>query len=145
MDGPDECWINVENGGGRGEDACDSCCPVGMGIFGMGLSSDQVDECTSVVGKVELHRVLNCFQNSPDFGVHVCEAFRDPRKSGMDAYWDDVKHEAFSIDELHHIVGGVDSPFSLELCASMHRFARVLERLSKRIDRIVLDRSTRCV
>lgn len=89
--------------------------------------------------KAELHRVLQAVQCSTDFGVYFCESFRDPRRHYIDDYWQEVEHEALGIEELHRAVGKVDSaPLSDEACARMHQFARLLERLARRIDRVVL-------
>lgn len=89
-------------------------------------------------GKNELRCVLNAFQNSPAYGVHVCEAFRDPRHSCMDDYWEDVEFEAFCIDDMHRMLPSTPSLLTYDARARLHQFARVLERLSKRIDRVVL-------
>lgn len=90
-------------------------------------------------GKFELHRVLQAVQASSEFGVYFCESFKDPRKHYIDDYWPEVQHEALGIQELHRLVGKVDNaPLSDEARAHMHQFARLLERLARRIDRIVL-------
>lgn len=97
-------------------------------------------ESCSVASKsaeaIELHAILNAFQHSPVYGTHVCEAFRDPQKYCMDDYWEDVQLEAFSVDELHRMVDECGPPAT---CARLHQFARVLERLSRRIDRVVSE------
>jgi len=89
--------------------------------------------------KGELHGVLNAFQNSRSFGVYVCEAFRDPRKAPIDAYWEEVAGEAYGIEDLHRLIGRRDHPLSDEARARMHQFARLLERLSRRVDRLVVQ------
>jgi hypothetical protein len=89
--------------------------------------------------KTELHRVLQSIQCSSDYGVYFCESFRDPRRHYIDDYWSEVSHEAFGIEELHHLVGKVNSsPLPDEARARLHEFARLLDRLARRIDRVVL-------
>lgn len=134
-------WIHVtDSNGGMEEEiepACASCCPVGLALFAGYPAIVQADAVAGA-GKLELHRVLNAFQNSPDFGIHVCEQFRDPRKYVLDQYWDEVSLEAFSIHDLRHAVGGIEAPLTDDARARLHQFSRVLERLSKRIDHVVL-------
>ena len=90
-------------------------------------------------GKAELHRVLQSIQCSHDFGIYLCESFRDPRRHYIDDYWTEVSHEAFGIEELHRAVGRVDgTPLSDQARARLHQFARLLDRLARRIDRVVL-------
>jgi hypothetical protein len=89
--------------------------------------------------KAELHRVLQSIQCSNDFGIYFCESFRDPRRFYIDDYWSEVRDEAFGIEELHSAVGRVDNqPLSDEGRARLHLFARLLDRLARRIDRVVL-------
>lgn len=89
-------------------------------------------------GKTELHRVLNAIQSSTDFGIYICEDLRDPRRAHIDDYWSEVADRALGLDELHRAVGPVATPLTDEARAQMHQLARLLERLSKRIDRVVL-------
>jgi hypothetical protein len=90
-------------------------------------------------GKAELHRVLQAVQCSNDFGIYFCESFRDPRRHYIDDYWSEVRDEALGIEELHRAVGRVDNtPLTDEARARLHLFARLLDRLSRRIDRVVL-------
>ncbi len=90
--------------------------------------------------KTELHRVLQSVQCSSDYGVYFCESFRDPRRHYIDDYWSEVSHEAFGIEELHHLVGKVNNtPVPDEARARLHEFARLLDRLARRIDRVVLS------
>ena len=120
-----------------------SCCNASLAIFNALIPTVREEVVSSAV-KIELHSVLNAFQCSPVYGVHVCESFKDPRKHCMDDYWDEVEFEAFSVNEMHTLVGGAQrkSPPGQELShearAKLHQFSRVLQRLSKRIDRIVL-------
>ena len=86
---------------------------------------------------VELHAVLNAFQSSAAHGIYVCESFRDGRREPIDGYWHEVEAEAQGIDDLHRSVGSLYTPISDRCRADLHRFARVLERLTKRIDRVV--------
>ena len=89
--------------------------------------------------KTELHRILQSIQCSSDYGVYFCESFRDPRRHYIDDYWPEVSHEAFGIEELHHTVGKVNnSPLPEQARARLHEFARLLDRLARRIDRVVL-------
>ena len=91
-------------------------------------------------GKAELHRVLQAIQCSSEFGVYVCESFRDPRRQYIDDYWQDVCREAIGIEEMHRLVGKVnDTPLPDDTRVRFHQFARLLERLARRIDRVVLD------
>lgn len=92
--------------------------------------------------KAELHRVLQAVQSSADYGTFFCESFRDPRRFHMDDYWEDVCDEAIGIDELHQAVGKVDgSPLTDHAVSRLNRFSRLLERLVRRIDRVVLSSS----
>lgn len=140
----ERCWVHVDDADGSGRDyyyccdpdsGCLSCC---SSVLLGGLSSSVQAEAIASAGKLELHRVLNAFQHSSEYGVHVCETFKDPRRYVMDTYWDEVREEAFSIDELHHLVGGVATELTDTARARLHQFSRALERLSKRIDRVVL-------
>lgn len=90
-------------------------------------------------GKAELHRVLQSVQCSSEFGIYFCESFRDPRRHYIDDYWSEVSQEAVGIEDLHRLVGRVDNaPLTDEARAKLHQFARLLDRLSRRIDRVVL-------
>jgi len=89
------------------------------------------------LGAIELHNVLNAFQSSPGHGIFVCEGFRDGRRQSIDDYWDEVAHEAHGIEDLHRAVGSFRRPLREEARRDLHRFARALERLVKRIDRVV--------
>ena len=147
-------WVHVTRGtGGSMEEGMQDdgdheresspCCESSLGIFDslqQFLPMVQEEVASSAI-KIELHSILNAFQHNPAYGVHVCESFRDPRKHSMDDYWDEVEFEAFSIHDLHRLVGGVQrqpAELSNEARAKLHQFSRVLHRLSKRIDRIVL-------
>jgi hypothetical protein len=89
--------------------------------------------------KAELHRVLQSIQCSSDFGVYLCESFRDPRRHYIDDYWQEVAAEAYGIEELHRVVGKVDNtPLTDDARSRLHLFARLLDRLARRIDRMVL-------
>ena len=89
--------------------------------------------------KTELHRILQSIQCSSDYGVYFCESFRDPRRHYIDDYWPEVSHEAFGVEELHHAVGKVNNtPLPEQARARLHEFARLLDRLARRIDRVVL-------
>ena len=88
--------------------------------------------------KAELHKVLNCIQASADYGVYVCEDLRDPRRQYIDDYWAEIREQAFGLDDMHRLLGSSTSPLSEEARARFHRLARLFERLSKRLDRVVL-------
>lgn len=89
--------------------------------------------------KAELHRVLQAVQFSAEYGVFFCENFRDPRRQHIDDYWEEVCNEAIGIDQLHRAVGRVDNTeLSRAALSRLHLFARLLERLARRIDRVVL-------
>jgi hypothetical protein len=129
MDAQD--WVRVEE-----EEP--SCCRALFGTFTAPVQA----EISHQALKIELHSVLNAFQHSPAYGIHVCESFRDPRKHCMDDYWEEVQYEAISIADLHTLVGGCQREpreLSDEARARLHQFARLLERLSRRIDRVVLS------
>jgi hypothetical protein len=144
-------WIDVEDGPAPCL-ACEheSACP--MPVFRPNLVGGPAVMVEPVVtvssmqeglrhadGKAELHRVLQAVQCSNDFGVYFCESFRDPRRHYIDDYWAEVKEEALGIEELHRAVGRVDStPLSEEARSRLHLLARLLDRLSRRIDRVVL-------
>lgn len=96
------------------------------------------DSMTNSQNKTELHRVLNCIQCSNDFGIYLCEELRDPRRNYIDDYWRDIADRALGIDDLHRLIGPASNPLTDEARARMHQLARLLERLSKRIDRVVL-------
>jgi hypothetical protein len=90
-------------------------------------------------GKAELHRVLQSVQCSSDFGIYFCESFRDPRRHYIDDYWNEVAQEAVGLEDLHRLVGRADNaPLTDEARARLHQFARLLDRLARRIDRVVL-------
>lgn len=91
--------------------------------------------------KTELHRVLNCIQCSNDFGIYLCEELRDPRRNYIDDYWRDIADQALGVDDLHRLIGPSSTPLSDEARTRMHQLSRLFERLSKRIDRVVLEAS----
>jgi len=136
----EQTWVHVTDEQDMVEEdpGCMQCCSSSIGLF-TAFPEDVRADAVVGAGKIELHRVLNAFQHSADYGVHVCELFKDPRRYTLDAYWDEVFLEAFSIDDLHHAVGGVATPLSDDARARLHQFSRALERLSKRIDRVVVS------
>lgn len=132
-------WVHVPK---PDDDKEDDCCSRSLAIFDAFRPLVQ-EEAVSSALKLELHSVLNAFQYSPTYGVHVCESFKDPRKHNMDDYWSEVECEAFSMADMHHQVGGSQrqasaAQLSDSARARLHQFARALERLSRRIDRVVL-------
>ena len=82
--------------------------------------------------KRELYRVLNAFQHSPDYGVYVCENFRDPRHQHIDAYFHEVQSSAFGISELCRKIGPADTPLSAHARMELLSFAATLESLAVR-------------
>ena len=120
------------------------CCP--MPIFTPNMHGPATASIASMQealrnteAKAELHRVLQAMQCSSDFGVYLCESFRDPRRHYIDDYWQEVCKEAVGIEDMHRLVGKVDNtPLTDEARARFHQLARLLERLSRRIDRVVL-------
>ena len=104
----------------------------------MGDTIDRTSIDGSTSQKLALHQILNSIQSSRDYGIHVCESFRDPRTACIDDYWEDVESEAISLDDLHRLIGPVRTPITDTCRAGMNRLSRLLERLSKQIDRVVL-------
>ena len=82
--------------------------------------------------KRELYRVLNAFQNSPGFGVYVCESFRDPRHHHVDSYFHEVEGTAFGISDLCRLVGPTDTPLGGHARIEILCFAEALESLARR-------------
>lgn len=87
--------------------------------------------------KYELHKVLSSIQASEDLGVYLCESFRDPRREYMDDYLAEVMDEAVGIDDLHRLLGRAESALSDKARTRFNHLSRLLERLSKRIDRVL--------
>ena len=87
--------------------------------------------------KYELHKVLSSIQASEELGVYLCESFRDPRRDYMDDYLSEVMDEAVGIDDLHRLIGRAEAPLSEKARTRFNHMARLLERLSKRIDRVL--------
>lgn len=139
-------WIDVEDAPSTGGllDPPPCLCP--LPVFMPNMQGPPVHTVSSMQeglrlsnGKAELHRVLQSIQCSHDFGIYLCESFRDPRRHYIDDYWTEVSGEAFGIEELHRAVGRVDNtPLSDQARARLHQFARLLDRLARRIDRAVL-------
>lgn len=91
----------------------------------------------NVAVKTELHRILNAFQHSQAYGIYVCASFRDPRQHHLDDYWAEVQDEAVSVLELHSVLGKTRDPLTEDARRKLYQLSRVLERLSKRLDRVV--------
>lgn len=132
-------WIDVEappNSMMMMSSSFSDCCPLPVLVPRFDPPHDGLPDFGA---KAELHRVLHAVQFSHDYGVHFCESFRDPRRHSIDDYWYEVKEEAISTEELHRAVGKVDTqPLSDEARTGFHQLARLLERLVRRIDRVVL-------
>lgn len=136
-------WIDVETPAQSNSMSAGDCCP-------MPAFTPRFDPpVTSVAGmqqalrdsgaKAELHRVLQAVQCSRDFGIYFCESFRDSRRHYIDDYWHEVSEEAIGVEDLHRVVGKVDSsPLTDEARTRFHQLARLLDRLARRIDRVVL-------
>lgn len=140
-------WIDVDvpPAPANSMDSDVDCCPIPVftpNLQGPALASNiatMQQSLWNTEAKAELHRVLQAVQCSSDFGVYLCESFRDPRRHYIDDYWQDVCNEAIGIEEMHRVVGKVnDTPLTDEARARFHQLARLLERLSRRIDRVVL-------
>ena len=82
--------------------------------------------------KREIHHVLNAFQHSREYGIYVCEQFRDPRFSGIDAYFHEVEDCAHGIDDLRYL-GPLDSPLTSAMTLTLGKFADTLEALAARL------------
>jgi hypothetical protein len=87
--------------------------------------------------KRELHQILNSIQHSAEWGVFVCEEFKDPRQHNLDDYWSDVVEEASGIRDLRSCLGKFSDPLDTDTISQFNHFARTLERLAKRIDRVL--------
>lgn len=87
--------------------------------------------------KRELHQILNSIQHSADWGIFVCEAFKDPRQYNLDDYWSEVVEEASGIQDLRAYLGKYSDPLDTDAISQFNHFARTLERLAKRIDRVL--------
>jgi hypothetical protein len=130
-------WIDIDTP----EDT--PCCPMPMFMVNTQPPVDSVSGMQRALriteAKAELHRVLQAMQCSSEFGVYLCESFRDPRRHYIDDYWQDVCKEAIGVEEMHKLVGKVDdTPLPEEARVRFHQLARLLERLARRIDRVVL-------
>lgn len=82
--------------------------------------------------KLELFRVLNAFQHSRDYGIYVCEKFRDPRFEHIDSYFHEVEDSAIGISDLCRSIGRLDEPLQKKSRAQVLRFAELLETLARR-------------
>lgn len=85
--------------------------------------------------KHELYDVVNAFQNSQDYGVYVCQKFKDPRRYYIDSYYGEVAHEAFGMVELGALLGRTCTPLSEEARREFARFATTLRELAERVER----------
>lgn len=139
-------WIDVDAAAPNSMDEPPvECCPLPIftpnmqGPVQASSIANMQQALRTAEAKAELHRVLQAIQCSTDFGVYLCESFRDPRRHYIDDYWQDVCKEAIGVEEMHRLVGKVnDIPLTDEARARFHQLARLLERLSRRIDRVVL-------
>jgi len=89
------------------------------------------------VPKQQLYKILNAFQNSHDYGVYICQKFRDPRKYYIDSYYGEVADEAFGIVELAALVGKPGEPLTESARREFSRFADTLRELAHRIDLVL--------
>jgi hypothetical protein len=90
--------------------------------------------------KLELFRVFNAFQHSRDYGIYVCEKFRDPRFENIDSYFHEVEDCAIGISDLCRCIGRIKEPLEEKARAQVARFAETLENLARRT-RAALDSS----
>lgn len=137
-------WIDIDVQANEDKQADPQCCPMPMftpNVHGPVDSVSGMQRALRITeAKAELHRILQAIQCSSEFGVYLCESFRDPRRHYIDDYWQDVCKEAIGIEEMHRLVGKVnDTPLPDEARVRFHQLARLLERLARRIDRVVLE------
>ena len=85
--------------------------------------------------KNELWSIVNAFQHSPNFGVYVCESFRDPRRTQIDDYWHEVQKDAVGIHEVGSCIGRYKEPISDNAKKQFRRLEAVLRSLADRVDR----------
>lgn len=100
------------------------------------ISSDESDHdgfvCVPGCDKLELFRVFNAFQHSRDYGIYVCEQFRDPRFEHIDSYFHEVENSAIGISDLCRCIGKLNEPLPDRSRAKVVRFAEMLENLACR-------------
>ena len=137
-------WIDIDVQANEDKQADPQCCPMPMFTANVQGPIDSVSGMQRALriteAKAELHRILQAIQCSSEFGVYLCESFRDPRRHYIDDYWQDVCKEAIGVEEMHRLVGKVnDTPLPDEARVRFHQLARLLERLARRIDRVVLE------
>ena len=83
--------------------------------------------------KKELWGVLNSFQYSPNFGVYICQKFKDPRRTQIDDYWNDVKSSAVGIHETGCCIGRINDPVSDQAKAQFRVLEKELRSIADRI------------
>lgn len=133
----DVVYLNPSRDPNDDEEACDHA-----ELMVAGLPRPQA-EITALItmdskeAKHELHRVLSSIQASEDLGVYLCESFRDPRREYMDDYLAEVASEAVGLDDLHRLLGRAETALSDRARTRFNHLARFLERLSKRVDRVL--------
>jgi|GEM_PF-2866921 len=82
--------------------------------------------------KREIHQILNAFQHSREYGIYVCEQFRDPRFSSIDTYFHEVEDCAHGVDDLRYL-GPTESPLTSAMTLRLAKFADTLEALAARL------------
>ena len=85
--------------------------------------------------KSELWSVLNSFQHSPNYGIYLCEHFRDPRRTQIDDYWNEVKEYAVGIHETGCCIGRLNTPVADSAKVQFRALEKLLRSLADRIDR----------
>jgi len=93
--------------------------------------------------KRDLRDILYCFQYSRDYGVFIGENLRDPRKENLDEYWSDTECEALKLCDLLHDIdidpNNENQSLPESTMKKFNHLSGILKRISKRIDRILLE------
>ena len=87
--------------------------------------------------KKDLWRILNAFQHSPEYGVYICELFKDPRQNHIDHYWNEVAPMASGIEDIGRGMGKYNTPVTVESQCQFRKLAQTLHSLAARIDHLV--------
>ena len=98
--------------------------------------------------KKDLRDILYCFQYSQDYGLCIGENLRDPRNETIDDYWLDIGSESGTSDsiglsglfrKLEDDPQNEDLPISESGVKQFNLLSCMLKRISKRIDRLLLE------
>jgi hypothetical protein len=87
--------------------------------------------------KRELWKIINSIQESNEYGIYVCESFRDPRRQCIDTYWSDVEQDAVGLHDVGGTIGRNVLPLTPRCKEMFSRLSHVLGNLSKRIDKVL--------